>query len=136
MVLFEWDNKYVIGINEVDEQHKRLVQLINELHEAMSEGRGKEETRNVLMKLMDYSMYHFRTEEELMDRHGYNELVHHQTQHLSFVDKVKELTRRHDEGEFMISIETIEFLKEWLSSHILVSDKRFGPICSPRASDE
>ncbi|MFW3145462.1 MAG: bacteriohemerythrin [Thermoplasmatota archaeon] len=127
MVLFKWEDRYLVGINQVDEQHKRLVHLINDLHEAMLEGRGKAETHKVLLKLIDYSMYHFTTEEKLMEKHGYDELVRHQTQHLSFVDKVKDLSRRHDEGEYMISIETNEFLKEWLSSHILVSDKRLGP---------
>lgn len=127
MPLFRWEARFETGIREIDDQHKRLIWLINDLHEAMKEGRGRETISFILAKLLDYSIYHFRTEEGLMEGSDYPFSAEHIKQHAEFILKVQDLSKRFDSGEFMITVETNEFLKEWLTGHILGTDKEMAP---------
>jgi hemerythrin len=125
--LFPWEGKYVLGIEEIDDQHMKLVGMINSLHEGMRSGKGREVTASVLQSLMEYALYHFRTEEDLMKRYDYQGLLEHRTEHLVFMDRVGEMAKRHGGGEYLVSLELNDFLKEWLSDHILSTDRKYAP---------
>lgn len=131
--LFPWEGRYELGIEEIDEQHKRMVGMINSLHEGMSKGRGREKVGGILIGLMDYSLVHFRTEEGLMERNGYPRLGEHRAEHTAFMDRVGELSERHDSGELFVSVELNDFMKAWLSSHILSSDREYVPFLKGKA---
>lgn len=126
MPLFRWDRRYATGVQEIDDQHKKLMGLMNELHDAMRSGKGKEVSRSILSELMDYSIYHFRTEEKMMRERSYPEMELHIKQHSDFMIRVEDLSRRLSSGEYMMALEINEFLKEWLSGHILSVDKEMG----------
>ena len=122
LVLFQWSEKYATGHAEIDSQHMRLVSMINELHEALSEGKGKKTSSGILERLVEYAGYHFKTEEKLMQKWVHENMGIHINEHRAFLSRVLEMSRDLDNGEYMVSIELNEFLKEWLSQHILGTD--------------
>lgn len=126
--LFPWEGKYVLGIKEIDDQHKRLIGMINSLHDGMMGGKGREATGTVLQSMMEYALYHFKTEEDLMQKYGFEAYPAHREEHLSFMERVGEMAKRHGGGESLVSLELNEFLKEWLSDHILSTDRKYAPL--------
>ena len=127
MHLIEWKTQYSVDIRQVDNEHKHLIGLLNVLFTAMTQGRGKEVLGQLFEKLLDYTKYHFSTEERLMSIHGYPEYTHHKKEHNELTKQVLTFKEQFDKGQANISIITYNFLKEWLNKHILGTDKKFGP---------
>jgi hemerythrin len=130
MGIFAWDDKYLVGIREIDEQHRRLVRMINDLHEAMVADRGQQALREVVGRMVDYTGYHFSTEEALLKRHGYPQFDAHRHEHDLFTAKAHELQERLEKSGFVLSLEVIRFLRDWLSNHILVNDRKYAAFLS------
>ncbi|HVN95096.1 MAG TPA: bacteriohemerythrin [Syntrophorhabdaceae bacterium] len=127
MALLEWNEKLRVDIREIDEQHKRLVDLINRLHDAMKTGQGKAVLGGTLTELFDYTDYHFGTEEKYFRQYQYPSLVVHKSAHDLFRSRVAELKAKAVEIDSMVTIETMNFLKDWLYDHILGSDQKYAP---------
>lgn len=125
-LLFEWSDDYNIGIQEIDEQHKVLVAMLNELHRAIVEHHGKDTSRQILDQLADYTRTHFLLEESLMRLINYPGFEIHKQQHEDLISQVKDLQNKLDHEGAAITFELLHFLKVWLSQHINESDKRFG----------
>jgi len=125
--LFPWEGKYVLGIEEIDDQHRKLVNMINSLHEGLRDGKGREVTGTVLKSMMEYALYHFKTEEDLMQRFGFEGFTEHRAEHLTFMESVDEMAKRHEAGEYLVSLELNDFLKDWLTDHILSTDWEYAP---------
>jgi hemerythrin len=126
MGFFDWRQDYSVGVRVIDQQHKRLVFLINELFQAMQTGKGSQSTGEVLKGLVDYTRSHFRTEEDLMKTHGYPGFLAHKKEHDDLTGQAVELLRESQEGRLTVALDTSRFLKEWLATHILGTDKRLG----------
>jgi methyl-accepting chemotaxis protein len=118
-----WSNDLVLGVALQDEDHKRLVMLINELHAAMRQRGGREAMRQVLVELVKYTQYHFTREERLMVDHGYPRHEQHHKYHEGFVQKVDDFMRKFENESASLSIETMAFLKDWLRDHICERDR-------------
>ena len=88
MTMFEWKPEYSVGYTQIDEQHKRLFEFANELHNAMANGKGKEILRKTLANLISYTKAHFATEERLMQTHKYPEYAAHKAFHDALTAKV------------------------------------------------
>ncbi len=137
MAFFEWDHRFSVRVAEIDRQHQRLIDLINQLYEAMNQGNDSntltsavnelDTMTSVLDELIDYSRYHFSTEEKYMLEYAYPEYDKHKGQHDHFADKVRTLRQDFDEGKALLSMEIMQFLRDWWKEHILGTDKRFGP---------
>ncbi len=125
MSLVSWSSSFSINIKKVDEQHKKLIEMLNELHEAMTEGRGKDVLSDILNGMAEYTVIHFSTEEELMQRYNYPGYVKHKFEHDQFVKKVTEFKDKFESGQIS-AIEVMRYLSDWLKSHILGSDKKLG----------
>lgn len=125
-LLIEWSDDYSIQIPEIDEQHKVLVGLVNEMHAAIREQRGREECGAVLEQLIEYTRVHFATEESVMSVMRYPELEQHRAEHQKLMDEVSQLKARFDDGSVNLTMELMHFLKAWLHNHIHGSDKRAG----------
>jgi hemerythrin len=126
MAYFDWDEKYSVGVKIIDQQHMRLVELLNELYEAMRSGRGKDVLQGVLDGLVDYTLSHFSTEEKLMDANSYPEKWLHKKEHTNLTRQVSELQAEYRTGKSTLTVEVSSFLKDWLVNHIQETDKRFG----------
>ncbi len=130
MVLFEWKDAYLTNIKECDDQHKKLVGLINQLHEKMKEGTNQEFLENILSELLDYTTYHFLTEETLFETYNYPNAKEHIKQHQECTAKVKDFYEQINAGDTYISIKLSKYLKEWLINHTLDSDQKYGSFLS------
>lgn len=124
--LFQWSDEFNVGIQEVDEQHKVLVQLLNQLHEAIREHHGKATSREILNRLAEYTRTHFLLEESLMRLTHYPGFEIHKAQHEELIQQVVALQDKLDNEGATITFELLHFLKTWLTQHINDSDKRFG----------
>ena len=123
-MIINWSEEYSVGINEIDTQHKRLVELINKLHDAMSQGKSREIASEILSDLTNYTQTHFKFEEEKFAKYNYEHRLIHELEHKKFVDKITEFKTDFENGKALISIELMNFLKDWLINHIKVSDKK------------
>ncbi|MGV1100250.1 bacteriohemerythrin [Thiovibrio sp. JS02] len=132
MALITWKNDYSVNVKEIDEQHKQLINMINELHDAMLAKKGKDALMSVLTKLANYCVSHFALEEKLMSSHGYPEFAAHKDVHNKMTDKVKSLMADVQAGKTTISIEVMNFLKNWLDKHIMGTDKKYGPFLNSK----
>jgi hemerythrin len=122
----EWSDALSVGIEEIDSQHMVLVDLINEMHDAIHERHGSDVVRDVLSKLADYTKIHFAVEESLMRILGYPDYETHKAQHADLIQNVLDLQHKVDTGKTAIGFELMHFLKVWLTRHIMESDQQYG----------
>ena len=127
MALLQWTSQLSLNIKEVDLQHMKLVDLVNELDQAMRSGRGKDVVGKVLDRLVDYTSYHFGAEERLMEKHAYTGLERHKQEHVAFVKKVVDFRSGYAQGKSGLSINVMTFLSDWLVSHIKGTDRQYAP---------
>jgi len=127
MALMSWSDNLSVNIKEIDEQHKKLVGMVNDLHDAMKMGKGNDVTGKILTGLIQYVGTHFATEERLMKTHNYPDFVKHKAEHNNLTKKAIELQKQHQEGKSVLTIELMSFLKDWLSNHIMGRDKAYSP---------
>lgn len=126
MPFIEWSPKYSVEVNSIDEQHKELIKIINELHEAMKNGKGKEFLGVSLSKLLNYTRIHFDYEEQQMKLKNYDGFIEHSQKHKDLVNQVIEYKGKFDRGETLLTMEVMDFLRDWLVDHIMKSDKKLG----------
>ncbi len=130
MALIAWSNMLSTGISEQDAQHKKLIDLINQLNDAMQAGKGAEVLGKVLSELVNYTVFHFSYEEKLMGQYKYENTPAHKAEHVKFVETVGAFKKKFDSGSAMISVEIMNFLRDWLTNHIMKSDKKLGQTLS------
>lgn len=126
MALFEWTESLDVHIAKFNGQHRKLVDLINRLHSAMKEGKGSQAMDQVLSELTNYTITHFSDEEKLMAEKNYPGLEAQRKEHQAFIAKVEDLAKRFEKGGISLSIDTSNFLKDWLVNHIMGSDKQYS----------
>lgn len=125
-LLIEWNQGFSVGIAEMDNQHKQLVNLLNDLYSAMQSKKSSETIGKVLNKLISYTEKHFSDEEEFMRKYSYPGIGSQIKEHTAFADKVLKFKGDYDTGRTSISVSVTSFLKDWLVNHISISDKKYG----------
>lgn len=126
MEIVKWTDEYSVGITEIDNQHKGLVILINELFVLMTEGKAKDNLNEIFEHLTDYTKKHFLTEETMLFKYAYPESEQHKVEHSKFIKKLNSLKSNFNKGKITISLEILNFLKDWLLNHIKISDKKYS----------
>ncbi len=128
MQFFYWNASFEIGIPLVDAQHRKLVDLINALATAITEGGKLPQVEALIQELTDYAAKHFADEERLLERSTLSEgeKMRHRGAHRGFVEKVQEIGKRDDLLRADVSEQVLEFLITWLVSHILGSDRKIS----------
>ncbi len=124
MPYIEWNSNISVNVADIDTQHKKLVNLINTLHEAMTQGKGKEILGKVLDELVDYTKTHFSFEEGKMQAAGYKQYLSHKLEHDRFTRQVMDLQKQYHDGKATITIDVLNFLKDWLVNHIQGVDRK------------
>ncbi len=132
MALFEWGPKFCIGIQSIDDQHKKLVDYVNQLHEGMLSGKGADLMGPILQGLVEYTVNHFKYEEGIFSTHGYADAVAHKAEHDKLIQQVGDFHGKFKAGSATISTELMNFLKNWLMAHILGSDKKYVPFLTEK----
>ncbi|HFQ90746.1 MAG TPA: bacteriohemerythrin, partial [Desulfobulbus sp.] len=132
MQFFPWKEQYRLNISEIDEQHRLLVAMIDRLHTAMAEGKGKSVLDDIITELYNYTKFHFITEERLMSEYDYPGFAQHRREHKELIGKVLAMMERQKENSLGLSSDLSIMLQEWLNSHILETDKKYSEYLAGR----
>ena len=128
--VLEWDDSFATGVAKFDQQHMKLFDMVNELHDAMQKKRSKEAIGSILNRLIEYTGSHFAQEEEAFRIARYPDELQHKQHHSKLVGQVLELHAKFNSGEALLTHSVIEFLQDWLINHIKGVDKLYGPCLS------
>ncbi|WP_333873847.1 bacteriohemerythrin [Methylobacter sp.] len=128
MTILNWNNQLVLGIKSVDEQHKHLVDLANQLDEAVAIGADRDTIIKIINSLIDYTVYHFQHEEQLMSAAKFNPTIYavHEAEHKEFIAKMKAVQCEVQADINALSEDLMDYLVNWLCHHILSTDKRMA----------
>jgi hemerythrin len=125
MAFVTWDNTLDVGVSQFNEDHRRLVGYINDLHGGIVSGIGITQMTYILDGLISYTKEHFGREEELMSKHDYPDIKAHRREHYELMKQVAEFNTRLGEGKTAFSLELMSFLKDWLVNHIRGTDMKY-----------
>jgi hemerythrin len=126
MSLFVWKPEYSVGCAEIDQQHEKLFRIADELHRAILEQRSKEALAGLLKRLVDYTLYHFASEERLMQDYGYMKYLPHHVEHVRLTGRILEYLSVISKGDSAVTFDLLQFLSDWLQHHICGSDQKLG----------
>ena len=126
MAFFEWTDELSVGIELIDSQHKRLVSIINDFHNAADKGDTKSAIRKVVGTLIYYVGTHFADEEKLMEEYKYPQLGLHRRMHEYLTQQVAEYAEKLKAEQPILNLDMAIFLKGWLQDHIAETDKKYG----------
>jgi hemerythrin len=132
MALITWNESYSVKVKQFDDQHKKLIDMVNELHDAMKVGKGKDLLEKILAGLIQYTVTHFANEERLMKQHNYPGYEQHKKEHHLLTLQVKDVQKKYHEGDAVLSQSVLTFLKEWLQNHIKGTDKNYAPFLNSK----
>lgn len=123
-----WEDRYSVGIKEINDQHKKLVDFTNILFESCRHGldEANETFSKTLQEAVDYVNIHFTYEEKIMQQLNYPRYLQHKQAHQSFVQKVIEEATAFKEGKKFVPNSFVRFLKDWLLEHIAIQDQDLG----------
>ena len=123
--MIEWEDKYSVGISIIDEEHKKLIGILNKAIFAKGHNDNPEELREVLREMTNYALTHFKTEETYMEEFNYPEYQGHKEEHKEFYTEMFSYLGKVIEDDYQIANEIIEYLKWWLVNHIQGTDKKY-----------
>jgi hemerythrin-like metal-binding protein len=126
MALIVWDARLATGHPAIDEQHQTMAEIVNRLHGAMKQGKGKGELQGILVFLYDYTVSHFAMEEGLMAQHGYSGMARHRQIHADLVRQLAELVDKFQQCSASLTLPVMTFLEDWLVQHIMGEDQLFA----------
>ncbi len=126
MPLMEWKDQYSVNIKEMDEQHKKLVEIINKHSIAVKSKEEREVLKNTIEGLLDYIEVHFNREEELMMQHDFSEYNAHKEEHSYLTQEVLNLYMRFMKGDEDTAFMVVSLMNHWLFNHICNEDKKYG----------
>jgi hemerythrin len=128
MPLMTWTEKLSVGVGVLDDDHKKLVGMLNELYDAMQAGHGRESLGRILNALVQYTKVHFAREEALFAQTGYAASVAHKREHDALTKQVLDVQQKYNSGATAtLSLDVMHFLKNWLVNHIQGSDQKYRP---------
>lgn len=127
MPLMEWTDDLNVGFELIDKQHRVLLDMINELYDALMEIQGQEALRKIVNRMVEYAAIHFMVEEKHMIEHGYPDYENHKIIHDSFSRKALDLKNQLSEEGFVLSLDVLNFLRDWLIDHIQGTDRKYIP---------
>ena len=130
--IFPWREEYSVRIPEIDDQHKRMVRFINDLQAAMLGRQGDGVLRTMFDELIEYARTHFALEESKMRQAGYPALARHCKEHKRFAKKVGDLHAKFRTSRLSLSFETLQFLRQWLDTHIMEHDQAYVGWLAPK----
>ena len=126
MAMINWNDSLSVHVAEIDQQHKKLIEMINELNDAMKVGKGKDVLEKIVNNLIGYTATHFKTEENYFAKFGYPDTENHKKEHAAFVQKVSDFKTGFETGKLAVTIEVMSFLSDWLKNHIMGTDKKYA----------
>jgi hemerythrin-like metal-binding protein len=130
MSLIPWKSEFELGIEEIDEQHKKVLAIINKLYDLFNEKKLDDQVAidSIIKELADYAIYHFQTEENYFKIYGYEQAQGHIEVHNQYRAKIEDWRKRYDENKDpAIFFEISNFLQDWWTWHINNTDRAYVP---------
>jgi hemerythrin len=121
-----WTEELSVGIEEIDEQHKILIGLINRMHDAIHQRHGSDVVEGILAELAEYTRIHFAVEESLMRILHFPGYEEHHDLHEELIQQIVDLQKKIASGKHAIGFELMHFLKVWLAKHIMEEDMQYS----------
>ena len=121
-----WDASLSVKVSEIDRQHQKLIEMTNELNDAIQEKKGDNLLGKIISGLIDYTETHFKTEEKYFEQFDYPDKEEHIKEHASFIEKISDIIDELDSGKQSLSCEVLKFMTEWLRTHIKGTDKKYS----------
>jgi len=125
-VLIHWKEKYNVNIKEIDQQHKKLIDMINVLHDAIIRKEDKNIMAQIISDMRDFAFIHFKTEEKYFSRIGYKDAESHKAEHKFFLEHVEIFYEEFQNYDSSLAVEVMTFLKDWFINHIVQLDKTYA----------
>ena len=122
-----FSNEFSVGVAGIDEQHKKIMDYINQIHDAVKKDKPVADIKEILGDLAKFTVGHFAAEEKYFARFNYPDTGKHKAIHEKLLNTVSDIIAKINAGEEVNFIEVLSFLKDWLQTHILVEDKQYGP---------
>ena len=128
MGIVTWGKEFEIGVPEMDKQHQRWIEIINNFYDNLERTNVENKLKEMINEVLDYTHYHFSEEEKLMESIGFSELDGQKKMHETITGRMKEYKRKIDNNEMLMSITVTNELKDWLKNHIMVEDKKYADV--------
>lgn len=125
MKFIEWNEDFSVGVREIDDQHKKLFEMLNTFYDSIKDNR-KSAFEELLDELEKYSVYHLETEEKYMKQFKYEDTDQHIKEHKMFIEKVRVVQQKVKTGHLVVTFEITNFLRDWIADHELEIDKKFS----------
>lgn len=125
-----WGSILSVGVDEIDEDHRKLIDIFNLLNHAVIEGESPDYLAAVLDELITCTVWHFSHEERLMLKYGYEKIEEHKAVHQKLIEGARDLQQKILQADNSIAGENIEYLERWLTEHILTDDLKLGSYLS------
>jgi len=129
-----WDSSFSVGVALLDKQHRVITEVINELTNHAHAAVGSEKISDVLDKLTHYASLHFKTEEAILEQHGYLGRAEQIREHHAYRIKIATLCQETVFHKSSVSTDLIQFLRDWWVDHILVSDMQYRAFLAERVT--
>lgn len=126
-VLIRWNSTYELGFKTIDEQHIKLVDIINDFYNAFATAQAHEKIGNIIGELVNYTVYHFTAEEEIFANSNYPNTEEHRKKHKEFVDELKRYHQEVKDGNMTTTYDLMTYLRDWLIKHIMGTDRTYLP---------
>jgi len=123
--LFNWDENFSVGNDEMDFQHKKLIDIINELFIHFNKGNAQEKSLSILDRMVNYSFLHLDKEEEYLKKIDFPYIDEHKTMHNSYKQEIILFRNKIRSGNKDVHYEIFNYLKEWWTNHILEEDMKY-----------
>ena len=126
MPILVWSDDYNVNVAEIDEQHKKLLEHVNNLHAGVEAQIDKQDLQKLLVELYDYTVFHFASEEKLMDRHGMKSLKEHRKEHELLLKHLKYICNAVSDGKRPAFYSQFDISNDWFLTHIMDFDKKMS----------
>lgn len=126
MTLMTWRNQYSVGVETLDNQHKAMLRILNEVHAASLRGKAQEVAGPLLIQLDSLASEHFSTEERLMESTAFPGLAEHRAKHREMAGKIAELASRHEKRDTAVNLQLLYFVRDYQTKHMQNEDQEYA----------
>ncbi|WP_130470234.1 bacteriohemerythrin [Candidatus Magnetaquicoccus inordinatus] len=121
-----WDDSLALGVAEIDDDHRKLIGLLNELAINITAHQAREALAVVLENLLNYTAWHFRHEERLMQTYRFSGYVAHKREHADLIREASAFQKKFLDGEQDMTMDVVHLLKEWVLHHVMQTDRQMA----------
>ncbi|MEI6379200.1 MAG: bacteriohemerythrin [Candidatus Falkowbacteria bacterium] len=122
-----WEDKYSVGVEQIDNQHKKMFAVINDLVSAINSKPTEEKLSAIIKSLIEYKKFHFATEEKYFKEFNYDGAADHIAKHHEFSQKLEEIESKYVGDVVGLAFELVDFLEDWLIEHLMIIDQKYVP---------